>query len=123
MTGLFKDRATSTENIYMRPEFGFFTRMLSVVFVVAGVGAYKSHMRRFPPILLLLTLSASFLTFITPDTATAVDRPNILMILTDDQRSKGVFEYMPEVKRLGTEGAVFDKVFATTPYCCPSRAL
>lgn len=42
MTGLFKDRATSTESIYMRPKFGFFTRTLAAVFIVAGVGAAEA---------------------------------------------------------------------------------
>jgi arylsulfatase A-like enzyme len=57
-----------------------------------------------------------------PASAAPNARPNILVIVTDDQRSKGSFELMPEVKRLGAEGAVFNNAFATTPFCCPSRA-
>jgi len=73
------------------------------------------------PALLLVALFASTLTFV-PHAASAVERPNILMVLTDDQRARGSFETMPEVRKLGTEGAIFDNAFATTPYCCPSRA-
>ena len=42
MTRLFKDRVSSTESIHMRPKFGFLTRMLAVVFIVAGVGAAEA---------------------------------------------------------------------------------
>ena len=42
MTRLFKDGVPSTESIHMRPKFGFFTRMLAVVFIVAGIGAAEA---------------------------------------------------------------------------------
>ena len=42
MTCIFKDRGNSTESIHMRPKFGFLTRMLAVVFIVAGVGAAEA---------------------------------------------------------------------------------
>ena len=42
MTRLFKDRVSSTESIHMRPKFGFLTRVLAVVFIVAGVGAAEA---------------------------------------------------------------------------------
>ena len=73
------------------------------------------------PVLLLVALSASIAT-VVPTAASAEERPNILVIVTDDQRSTGTFQLMPEVKRLGSEGAIFDRAYATTPYCCPSRA-
>jgi arylsulfatase A-like enzyme len=73
------------------------------------------------PVFLLVALTASILT-VLPTPASAEERPNILMILTDDQRAKGSFETMPNVRRLGTEGAIFDNAYATTPFCCPSRA-
>jgi len=49
-------------------------------------------------------------------------RPNIVLILTDDQRwdSMGV---MPEVRSLlGGHGVTFANSFVTTSLCCPSRA-
>ena len=49
-------------------------------------------------------------------------RPNILLIVTDDQRT-GTLSMMPAVRRwLGRGGTRYTRVFATTPLCCPSRA-
>jgi hypothetical protein len=42
VTRFFKDKGNSTESIHMRPKFGFLTRMLAVVFIVAGVGAAQA---------------------------------------------------------------------------------
>jgi arylsulfatase A-like enzyme len=48
-------------------------------------------------------------------------RPNIILILTDDQPFHTV-DYMPAVKKqLMAGGVVFDNGFVTTPLCCPSR--
>src|SRR3989344_3265784 len=48
-------------------------------------------------------------------------RPNIIIILTDDQRAD-TLQYMPIVQdRLGKEGVTFANAYATTPLCCPSR--
>jgi arylsulfatase A-like enzyme len=48
-------------------------------------------------------------------------RPNIIVILTDDQPFHTV-DYMPAVKgQLMAEGVVFENAFVTTPLCCPSR--
>lgn len=48
--------------------------------------------------------------------------PNILIIITDDQRD-GTVKDMPETFRLfAEEGVTFSHAFATTPICCPSRA-
>ncbi len=47
--------------------------------------------------------------------------PNILIIVTDDQREG--LEVMPDtVKWFGNGGTYFDHAYATTPTCCPSRA-
>jgi arylsulfatase A-like enzyme len=49
-------------------------------------------------------------------------RPNVLIILTDDQRWD-TLEAMPQTRRwFGQEGTTFTNAFATTPLCCPSRA-
>lgn len=49
-------------------------------------------------------------------------RPNIILIVTDDQPYHTV-DYMPFVKtELMENGVVFENGFATTPLCCPSRA-
>ena len=66
----------------------------------------------------------------------AADRPNVLVILTDDMRwdaigvvqkeqgDKALFPWFktPNLDRLATEGARFTNVFCTTALCSPSRA-
>ncbi len=50
-------------------------------------------------------------------------RPNILLIVADDQRASGTFGVMPRTRKLFIErGTRFTNVFASTPTCCPSRA-
>jgi arylsulfatase A-like enzyme len=52
----------------------------------------------------------------------APPRPNILVIVTDDQ-PKGTLEAMPATRRLFIrEGRVYPNAYVTTPLCCPSRA-
>lgn len=54
--------------------------------------------------------------------ASAAQRPNIVFILTDDQRWD-TLPYMPKLNELLVErGYRFDNAFVTTPLCCPSRA-
>lgn len=49
-------------------------------------------------------------------------RPNIILILTDDQPDH-TLKYMPNVQReLVAHGVTFSNTFSTTPLCCPSRA-
>jgi arylsulfatase A-like enzyme len=49
-------------------------------------------------------------------------KPNVLIIVTDDQRI-GTMGMMPETRRrFFEEGTWFDNAFATSPLCCPSRA-
>ena len=48
--------------------------------------------------------------------------PNVLLIVTDDQRI-GTLSVMPELRRwFRGEGTEFTSGFVTTPLCCPSRA-
>ena len=49
-------------------------------------------------------------------------RPNIVLILTDDQRAD-TLRYMPIVRRtLGDHGVTFTSAYVVDPLCCPSRA-
>lgn len=49
--------------------------------------------------------------------------PNVLIVVTDDQRLDGTIAVLPEVRRrIGAAGVTFTRSFATTPLCCPSRA-
>ncbi|MGH2700270.1 MAG: sulfatase-like hydrolase/transferase [Actinomycetota bacterium] len=50
------------------------------------------------------------------------DRPNVLIIVTDDQRPD-TMKFMPATNRLfRRRGVRFSRAFATTPLCCPFRA-
>ena len=55
-------------------------------------------------------------------------KPNLLVILIDDLRydefGAGGHPYMktPNVDRLASEGALFERAFHTTPICSPNRA-
>lgn len=73
---------------------------------------------------ILLTLSAAALALATcaaPATAQA-QRPNVVVVMTDDQTAASL-PAMPQVNGLlGAAGTRFDQTFASFPLCCPSRA-
>ncbi len=49
-------------------------------------------------------------------------QPNVIVVLTDDQR-RGDMLALPETRRLiGRRGVTFTRSWATFPLCCPSRA-
>jgi N-acetylglucosamine-6-sulfatase len=52
------------------------------------------------------------------------DKPNIIVVLTDDQRWDTITpEIMPELnRRLIDHGILYTNAFITNPLCCPSRA-
>jgi arylsulfatase A-like enzyme len=50
------------------------------------------------------------------------ERPNFLIIVTDDQRFD-TMQYMPNTQSLiFDQGVTFSHGYVTTPFCCPSRA-
>jgi arylsulfatase A-like enzyme len=54
--------------------------------------------------------------------ASAVAKPSIVLVLTDDMEV-GLVEHMPKVKELIVErGASFARAYFNLPLCCPSRA-
>lgn len=63
-----------------------------------------------------------------PASAAAVERPNVLVVLTDDQRWDAMgcagnnIIQTPNMDRLAAEGTIFAKAFSTTAICCASRA-
>jgi len=68
--------------------------------------------------LALLTLAA-VAAFAAPN---ALARPNVVVIMTDDQTLASM-RYMPQVNRLiGGTGTTFQQTIATFPLCCPSRS-
>jgi N-acetylglucosamine-6-sulfatase len=56
-----------------------------------------------------------------PAGAQTVQHPNIVLIVTDDQRFD-TLQVMPEVQRLANEGMTLRRAIVTNPLCCPSRA-
>ncbi len=81
--------------------------------------------RSLPAVLLaILACSAAPATADTPPAR----RPNILFMLTDDQRWDAIglggskFLKTPNMDRLGNEGVYFKNAFCTTSLCSPSRA-
>lgn len=57
-----------------------------------------------------------------PTAGAADDRPNVLVIVTDDQ-PVGTMSVMPRTRRaFARRGTTLRNMFATTPVCCPARA-
>jgi len=59
-----------------------------------------------------------------PARAQSVQRPNIILVVTDDQTLAQLSPAtMPDtLELLGAQGTTFANTFAVTPLCCPSRA-
>ena len=71
----------------------------------------------------LILLAAAFTLALAAFPATGLARPNILLIVTDDQRAAGTMDVMPQTMAwFGTGGTQFTQAYSTTPGCCPSRA-
>jgi arylsulfatase A-like enzyme len=51
-----------------------------------------------------------------------MDRPNVLLIVTDDQRIGTMRDMRDTRDWLSNQGSTFTNAFVTTPACCPSRA-
>jgi arylsulfatase A-like enzyme len=59
----------------------------------------------------------------TPAWAQAGNPPNVLIILTDDQRPTDTLEWMPKTMQwFGQGGTQYTNAYATNPVCCPARA-
>ncbi|HWC13431.1 MAG TPA: sulfatase [Actinomycetota bacterium] len=74
---------------------------------------------------LVLVLSLAVLLAATPTGGAqpAEERPNVLIVVTDDQRGGGFGRVMPALRRwLGRGGTRFTSAFTAIPNCCPSRA-
>ena len=64
-----------------------------------------------------------FALLLAPPATAAQERPNLLVVMTDDQRADGTLAVMPRTRRqIGRQGKTFLEAHATTPKCCPSRA-
>ena len=49
-------------------------------------------------------------------------KPNIILVITDDQNADTINGTMPNVQALAAEGITFTQAYVTTPICAPSRA-
>jgi N-acetylglucosamine-6-sulfatase len=88
---------------------------LSRIFLLSGVGLGA---------IVLLALASRALVQPGESTAVGVDapRPNIVVVMTDDQTVADL-EVMPHAQRLlGAAGVSFDRSYVSYPVCCPSRA-
>jgi len=71
---------------------------------------------------ILISLAASI------TLATAAEKPNVIVIMTDDQGSKDVNCYgakdlvTPNMDKLAANGVKFEHFYSAAPVCCPSRA-
>jgi N-acetylglucosamine-6-sulfatase len=84
-------------------------------FLLAGVG-----------LVAILWVALASRALVLPADSTAVrgddPRPNIVVVMTDDQTVADL-EAMPRVQRLlGAAGVSFDRSYVSYPVCCPSRA-
>jgi len=55
-----------------------------------------------------------------------MERPNLLIFMSDQQRGDAVLDgapaRMPNVERFRGEGLAFHQAYYPSPHCCPSRA-
>ena len=54
--------------------------------------------------------------------AVADVRPNVIIIITDDQRADQLARMPRTISEMAGKGVKFDQAFASHPLCCPSRA-
>jgi arylsulfatase A-like enzyme len=89
-------------------------------------GAAAGHRRKSCAMRKCAVLAAAILLACRP--ASAADRPNLLILLTDDQRWDAIgcagnsIIQTPELDRLAEEGVLFTSAFVTSSICAASRA-
>jgi arylsulfatase A-like enzyme len=83
---------------------------------------------RFNSLFASFVIAATIFPISAPSRVAAADKPNVVFILTDDQRADHLgcaghpFLTTPAIDRLAAEGAYFANMFVTTSLCSPSRA-
>lgn len=79
-------------------------------------------LRRFALFSVVATLFAPAVGVRTPASAGGDPRPNVLIIVTDDQRTDTMM-VMPTVQKWFQQGGTsYPNTYVSTPLCCPSRA-
>lgn len=91
-------------------------------------GMNASLMKKQTLATLAALLLSGFLTASLGRAAETVERPNIVIFLTDDQSQRDLSPYAdrgirtPNMQRLADGGLVFDRAYVASPSCAPSRA-
>ena len=87
-----------------------------------------ARVRRSARVVTLLLIASTLVATLSaqPDVQARVrapgDRPDIVLVITDDQRA-GTLTHMPKLRRLiSARGIRFRSAFIPNPSCCPSRA-
>ena len=71
----------------------------------------------------LAAVAVSSLSPTLPAGAQTAPRPNVLIVVTDDQRLDGTLAVMPKTRSwLQTGGRTFSNAFTASPICCPARS-
>jgi arylsulfatase A-like enzyme len=83
----------------------------------------RRALRSISALLALLAVAATAVGRVAVTLAAPLARPNILVVMTDDQRAAGTLFFLPKIRALMQRGGTrFSNAYATTPLCCPSRA-
>ncbi len=69
-----------------------------------------------------LALVLLLLLAVLPASAAASERPNVVVIMTDDQTLADMAALPLTTSLIGDAGATFTRSYVATPLCCPSRA-
>jgi arylsulfatase A-like enzyme len=77
-------------------------------------------LRRIPTAAIAATLATVVLPAV-PAGAQVLPRPNVIVILTDDQRVDQFTGMSTVAGELSAKGTTFSNAFVVDPYCCPSR--
>ncbi len=70
----------------------------------------------------LAALLPALLALPAPAGAAADARPNVVVLMTDDQTVEDLRAMPQTVSLLGSQGVTFDRSYVSYPVCCPSRA-
>jgi N-acetylglucosamine-6-sulfatase len=90
--------------------------------VIVSCAATMKRYARSRYALLLVIAATLFSTTSAQQKATRSDRPNILILLTDDQDIVSGYEMPLLRKHMEEQGTTFANAFVHTPICCPSRS-
>ncbi|HEV2074685.1 MAG TPA: sulfatase-like hydrolase/transferase, partial [Thermoleophilaceae bacterium] len=90
-------------------------RTLTVALAAGSVAAALA-------LLALIQAGGDAATLAGAGSAGSADRPNVVVIMSDDQDARSLRVMGAVERRIGEEGTTFTNSFATFPLCCPSRA-